>query len=225
MRRARVLVFAISQLILGLSQGGCEEGSGATTPPPTPQAVPAAAPEQVTCVATIDPSQLPVNVNVSPPAVSVTNTIDPAQLPQPKMPVATFKGITSIPRDGEAGYGQINADCNREYPGSRLCRDTELMQSYPAPAPGRVAWFFATPVAAGSLRVPNLFTLTGVWTAFGLYTKDAGGASINCAHDDGMGPFSSKDNSEVTVGFVLAPDGTPLATYCGFAHVATCCGL
>jgi hypothetical protein len=51
----------------------------------------------------------------------------------------TFKGVTSVVRLGDAGRYQLDADCHAEYPNSRMCRMSDLMEMYPAPVPSVAA--------------------------------------------------------------------------------------
>ncbi len=69
----------------------------------------------------------------------------------------TYVGITSTQRTCDVGLAQLNEDCDTEYPGSRLCTDQWILNSFPAPVPGENAYILFVPTAGNSGPVYNVF--------------------------------------------------------------------
>jgi hypothetical protein len=87
-----------------------------------------------------------VDVNVTNPTpidVTVTNPVPAAPAARPG-----FVGLTTAVFDGAGGFAVMNASCNVEYPGSRMCSSTVILDSYPAPEPLADAWVWSRIVAA-----------------------------------------------------------------------------
>jgi hypothetical protein len=162
--------------------------------------------------------QQPISVTVddtTPIDVNITNTIPvDVTLPSP-LPVSTtiptFKGVTTAVFDGAGGWPTMNASCDLTFPGARVCTDRDLMNTYPAPAPGADAWMVAT---LGTNTSNGAQPFWGGWSPPSTST-----GSINC------GGVSSRIFEETSgSSFVVTASGDFDVRLCASMHPAACCG-
>jgi hypothetical protein len=163
--------------------------------------------------------QQPISVTVddtTPIDVNITNTIPvDVTLPSPLMvaiAVPTFKGVTTAVFDGAGGWDTMNASCSLSFPGSRVCTDRDLMNTYPAPVPGTDAWMVTLPYA---MSAGNPAPSWGGWADTGLSTA-------NCATSFEPRIFSTAAGGGNT--YVITASGDFDSRSCMDLHPAACCG-
>lgn len=128
-----------------------------------------------------------------------------------KAPQIGYKGLTAIKRNGAGGIATFNADCHKAFPGSRICRVRDVVESYPAPTPAQQAWLLAVPVASlnGSVTLAN--------------GDVANPDKLNCRSSllSSKPSFSYADSSARAK--TLGTDGAIINASCDSALVVACC--
>lgn len=127
-----------------------------------------------------------------------------------------FHGITSVSRLGDAGRPQMNADCHAEYPGTRMCRMSDLEAMYPAPVPGEEGRVLQS--IASMNYGHNLFPdgSVQIW-------EDE---NINCNPDEATNRFQasfSSSSSDYTQA-LITEDGGYRNAWCNVSYPTACCG-
>ncbi len=168
-------------------------------------------PEPVTVTGTVALADQPVSVTVSGQPIDVNAAIDPS-VPLRVIHGADFKGVTTTPRSGTAGWATLNADCDAAFPGSRTCTDQEILNTFPGPTPGTDSWVLWTTRAAYHDGTPYIYN------AFGVATMTD---TMNCADNNSPSPFSVGVGS----GLLLTTQGNFAKSDCQNMHVVACCGL
>jgi hypothetical protein len=167
--------------------------------------------DAVTVTGIVELDNQPVSVIVSGQPIDVNAAIDP-NVPLRVIHGADFKGVTSTPRAGTAGWGTFNADCDAAFPGSRTCTDDEILNTFPGPVPGSDSWVLWTTRAAYDDGNPHMFNAFGVAVATD---------TMNCSDHNSPSPFSVGGGE----GFLLTTQGNFAKSDCQNMHVVACCGL
>ena len=132
---------------------------------------------------------------------------------QPGGPAIHWKGTTEARVLTDAGHAAMNAACAAEFPGTRLCRETDVFGSAPGPVPGRPGYMLADTVGAGAIG--NTFVMVSAM-GFGMVN--------NCAEDAGI--FKTKKVGRL---MMLEADGNVAAASCKDVYGdggigVSCCG-
>lgn len=126
-----------------------------------------------------------------------------------------YVGVSAVARAGDAGLGTLDADCDAAFPYARVCRDEDVLRSFPAPVPGVDARLLATET--------HRTVTTSAITPYGLsvYTHTADGG-VNCSAP-AIGRTAELFSSTFGDGVVLTADGGLAVSACGTAVVTACC--
>ncbi len=146
--------------------------------------------------------------------VTVDGTVSLGQQPiEVRISSPKFLGITDVERAGDEGFGTLNNDCNDAYPGSRMCTDIQLINSFPAPQPSNGAYVLMT-VAALSVYTINDTPISLTVGTYGHISTNG----MNCIANDGL--FATTSGTAL----VLRPSGNMGRTGCGTSNRTACCG-
>lgn len=130
-----------------------------------------------------------------------------------------YVGVTATQRGCGDGLAQLNADCAAAYPGSKLCTDQWILNTFPAPVPGVGAYVLYVPLSSGATTTNNVF---GMFLSDNMYPNCPSGSNYATA-----GPFTndSPSYSQRYYSLTLEPDGNFALRECGpsASYVATCC--
>ncbi len=167
--------------------------------------------QPVAVTGTVELASLPLSVEVTGQPLEVNAAIDPNVLLR-VVTGAAFKGITTTPRSGTAGWATFNGDCDAAFASSRTCTDQEILNTFPGPTPGTDSWILWTTQAAYHDGSPHIYNAFGV---------AATATSMNCADANSPSPFSANAGA----GLLLTTQGNFARSDCQNMHVVACCGL
>lgn len=109
----------------------------------------------------------------------------------------------------------MNADCDAQHPFSRVCRDSEILDTFPAPVPGVDARVLATEGHRNAVG--------DAVTPYGLVLElSNSGWGPNCT-DGGGGLFTGFGGVGALVGVSLAADGNLAPADCSTSLDTACC--
>ncbi|MEZ4239707.1 MAG: hypothetical protein R3F59_26835 [Myxococcota bacterium] len=139
----------------------------------------------------------------------------PASAVPPGFTHATYVGVTATARTGAVGLPTLNADCAALYTRARMCRDTEILSSFPSPVPGVDARLIATEDHRTS---DDLHAVT----PYGLVLDVTNlGNGPNCSDSSGL--FTALGGISGIQGVMLAADGNLAPATCNTSLVTACC--
>lgn len=126
---------------------------------------------------------------------------------------ATYVGVTGTARTGAEGFDAMNDDCAALFPRARMCRDLELLDTFPFPAPGVDARILATESHRESGD-------TNAVTPYGLVIRtNSSNGGPNCSTTTGSTLFDGTLSSGLEVTAV----GNFRSVTCATSLVTACC--
>jgi hypothetical protein len=114
-----------------------------------------------------------------------------------------FKGVTDTPRLGNVGLGVLNDDCHAKFPGARICRDEDLLNTLPWPKAAKTATVLVA-------------RIDGIAGSFGF----SSGSHPNCTLNGMVFGTGGQYSGHV----VLDSSGDLKLIWCSEPTVTACCG-
>lgn len=145
--------------------------------------------------------------------VTVLATLPSAEAVPVATVTATFIGVSATARDGNDGMPVMNADCELLDPRARMCRDTEILGTFPAPLPGVAARVLATEARTGVSDDPV--------TPYGLSVPQSTTDGSNCTRL--FAGTGSLFNDTSPFGIALDASGNLAISSCAVPMVTACC--
>ena len=151
-----------------------------------------------------------------------------------------YLGVTSTPRAGDATLEVMENDCAAAYGAARMCRMSQIKNSYPAPRPDTQSWVVLDTTnnpSAGNdgynMRVAEFGSgYDGISSRDYVILGHEAGFAYNCAKSGTPGLFVTTESPSTSLGYAayqlhgvsILPSGRLDRVSCDNSFTVACCG-